>query len=130
MKTILNVLIIFGLIVIPEFGQAQLISVSGYVRNFISDNLIENATVYENESGIGTITNTEGYYKLLLKPGKLHLIISNHGFENYSTEFELRKDTVFTVSLKPENYKNPELADGIEIFADKKNFDVKSEPNK
>lgn len=130
MKTILNYLILLGIIIIPEYGQAQLLSVSGYVKNFVSDKVIESATVYEIDSGIGTITNNEGYYKLLLKPGKQHLTISYPGFGNYSQEFELRKDTIFTVSLKPENFKNQELADGNKILADQEKIEKKSEPKK
>lgn len=119
-----------GMIIIPEYGQAQLLSVSGYVKNIVSDKVIESATVYESDSGIGTITNNDGYYKLLLKPGKQHFTISNPGFGNYSKEFELRKDTVFTVSLEPENFKNQELADGNKILADQEKIEKKSEPNK
>ncbi|MFW5755263.1 MAG: carboxypeptidase-like regulatory domain-containing protein [Tangfeifania sp.] len=118
MKTILNFFILFTLFIVPQHGQAQLLSVSGYVKNFVSDKMLENVSVYENESGTGTISNTEGYYKLLLKPGTLNLKISSHGFEDYSTKFELKGDTTLTVRLKPDNYIQPELADG-NIISDK-----------
>lgn len=130
MKTILNFLILLGILVVPEYGQAQLLSVSGYVKNFVSEKVIENVSVYENESGIGTISNNEGYYKLLLKPGKQHLKISSHGFENFSTEFELKGDTIITVRLKPANYKQLELADGKMISENEEITQKKAGPNK
>lgn len=130
MKTILNYLLLFGIILIPEYGHAQLLSVSGYVKNFVSDNAIENATVYENELGIGTITNKEGYYKLLLKPGTQQLTISNPGFENFSKNFVLTNDTIISVAMKPANLKKLELADGNKMSAETKFPGKKSEPNR
>jgi hypothetical protein len=124
MKTILNFLILLAFAVVPEYGQAQLISVSGYVKNFVSEQVLENVSVYENESGIGTISNNEGYYKLLLKPGQQHLKISRHGYESYTSTFKLSNDTVLTVRLKPNNYKLPELADG-KILAGKEEVSKK-----
>lgn len=112
MKTILNFFLLLALFIVPEYGHAQLLSVSGYVKNFVSDKVLENVSVYENESGIGTISNNDGYYKLLLKPGTRNLKLSGHGFEGFSTKFELKGDTIITVRLKPDNYIQPELADG------------------
>ena len=130
MKTILNFLILFGILIVPEYGQAQLIAVSGYVKNFVSDKVLENVSVYENESGIGTISNNDGYYKLLLKPGKQYLKISSHDFEDFSAKFELKGDTVITVRLKPNNYKQLELADGKMIPGQKEILAKEADPNK
>ncbi len=130
MKTILNFLILLGILVVPEHGQAQLLSVSGYVKNFVSDQVLESVSVYENESGIGTISNNEGYYKLLLKPGKQHLKISSHGFEHFSTKFELKSDTIITVRLKPSSYKQPELADGKVLSGKEEILQENAGPNK
>ena len=130
MKTILNFLILFGILIVPEYGQAQLIAVSGYVKNFVSDKVLENVSVYENESGIGTISNNDGYYKLLLKPGKQYLKISSHDFEDFSAKFELKVDTIITVRLKPNNYKQLELADGKMIPGQKEILTKETDPNK
>ena len=130
MKIILNFLILFGILIVPEYGQAQLLAVSGYVKNFVSDKVLENVSVYENESGIGTISNNDGYYKLLLKPGKQYLKISSHGFEDFSAKFELKGDTIITVRLKPDNYKQLELADGKMIPGQKEILPNEAAPNK
>ncbi|HKL31490.1 MAG TPA: carboxypeptidase-like regulatory domain-containing protein [Tangfeifania sp.] len=130
MKTILNIFILFTVFIVPEYGQAQLLSVSGYVKNFVSDKVLENVSVYENESGIGTISNSDGYYKLLLKPGTRNLKLSSHGFEDFPMKFELKGDTIITVRLKPNNYKQPELADGKVISGKKEILQKKANPNK
>lgn len=104
MKTIINLLLFGVFAFVPYAGNAQLVAVSGYVKNYVSDRAVENATIYEAFSGIGTITNSDGYYRLLLKPGKQHLNITSSGFERYSEEFTLRNDTVISVQLIPENF--------------------------
>jgi len=130
MKTIFYYVILTGFLIIPDIGYAQLLSVSGYVRNIVADKVIENATIYENESGVGTITNNEGYYKLLLKPGKQHLTISNPGFEDFSRKFVLSSDTIITISMKSDNFKQLELAEGSKMTAEIKTFKKKSSPKK
>ena len=130
MKTVLNFVILLGIFIVPEYGQAQLLTVSGYVKNFVSDKVLENVSVYENESGIGTISNNEGYYKLLLKPGKQYLKISSHGFENFTAKFDLKGDTIITVRLKPDNYKQPELADGKMLLGKREILQENDNPNK
>jgi hypothetical protein len=84
---------------LPSQGQAQLISVSGFVKNQSTGKAKGNATVFESVSGIGTITNSEGYYRLLLNPGQQKLEISSAGFDKYSSTFKLVNDTIISVEL-------------------------------
>lgn len=109
MKTIINLLLFGVFILMPHAGNAQLVSVSGYVKNYVSEKAMENAAVYEAFSGIGTITNDSGYYRLLLKPGNQHLNFSSSGFEKYSREFNLAVDTIISVQLIPENFAGKEI---------------------
>lgn len=109
MKTIINILLFGVFIFMPHAINAQMISVSGYVKNYVSDKAIENATIYETFSGIGTISNSNGYYHLLLKPGNQHLDISISGFGKYSQEFHLAGDTIISVQLIPENFGGKEI---------------------
>lgn len=130
MKTVLNFILLVGILIIPGYGQAQLLSVSGHIKNFVTDNVLSNVSVYENESGIGTISNSEGYYKLLLKPGTRQLKITSHGFKDFSAEFDLKGDTILTVRLKPNDYKQPEFADGKVIAGKREILQEKVGPNK
>ncbi|SHF20904.1 CarboxypepD_reg-like domain-containing protein [Mariniphaga anaerophila] len=92
------------LFVFPRAIKAQLVSVSGYVKNYITDKPVENAAVYEAHSGIGTITNSDGYYRLWLKKGEQELKISNAGFEDSAPTFLTASDTIVSVNLKPRSF--------------------------
>lgn len=87
--------------IFPNAAQAQLLSLSGYVKNFITGEPIENAAIYEASSGIGTITNSDGYYKLLLQKGEQNLKITSAGNESFKTSFTMLADTIVSVELKP-----------------------------
>lgn len=93
-------LIIFCLLLTFN-GKAQLISISGFVKNASTGELKRNATVFESGSGIGTITSNKGYYRLLLSPGQQKLEVSIAGFHKYTNSFELLADTIISVELLP-----------------------------
>ena len=86
----------------PVFGNAQLVLVTGRVINDKTGNVIENAGILESNSGIGTITNLNGYFSLMLNKGNAEIIVSYDGFKNYSGKIILKNDTTFNVSLIPE----------------------------
>ena len=104
MKTILTLpfLILLGLF--PVNGKAQYITISGYVTNFLTGGGLENVTVFEKSTGIGTISNQNGFYKLTLKPGLMNLTFSENGFESYSQKFNVTADTLLMIQLKPEKW--------------------------
>uniref|UniRef100_UPI003217C2D5 carboxypeptidase-like regulatory domain-containing protein n=1 Tax=uncultured Draconibacterium sp. TaxID=1573823 RepID=UPI003217C2D5 len=107
MKTILFTQITLLLLVIPNFSWAQVITVSGYVSNRLNGNVLENVNIFDASSGIGTITNQNGFYRLVLEKGTLKLNITEDGFKSYSQTFELKSDTTLTVMLQPKlNAKN------------------------
>jgi hypothetical protein len=85
----------------PLTGQTQLLSVSGYIKNQVTGDFKKNIIVFETVSGVGTITNTEGYFKLSLNPGKQNLEVSGSGFNAYSCSFDLKADTVLSIQLLP-----------------------------
>jgi hypothetical protein len=106
MKTNL-VFIISGLFIILSFNiRAQLPSVSGYVKNGLTGEVIKDATVFESISGVGTISNRDGFYRLLLIPAKQELEISSPAYNPYKTSFKLIADTVIIVELIPLHLPN------------------------
>jgi hypothetical protein len=104
MKTILTLPFVILLGFFPVITKAQYITISGYVTNFLTGGTVENVTVFEKSSGIGTISNQDGFYKLFLKPGKMDITFSENGFEPYSREFTVSADTAIMVQLKPEKW--------------------------
>lgn len=130
MKTVLNFLFFWVVLFLPQLGQAQLLSVSGYVKDFISGAAIENATVYETVSGIGTISNKDGFYRLLLKKGEQNLKISRTGFEPRTASFNLVSDTIVSVNLLPQNMINPKVFAGNKLQNDSGTPEFKPEQEK
>lgn len=112
MRTIAGLFILSGLILFPRFAQAQLLSLSGYVKNFITGKPVENATIYEANTGIGTISNADGYYKLLLQKGKQELKVTSPGCQTYNYSFIMASDTIISVDLKSSNLSEKTVAKG------------------
>jgi len=79
-------------------GMAQLVNVVGKVTNQEGQK-INNVSILEKVSGIGTISSEDGLFSLLLKPGEVLLNFSLPGYQSCTTEFILKKDTVLNISL-------------------------------
>jgi hypothetical protein len=112
MKIFISFILFFTAFILPQHIQGQLVSVSGYVKNHLSGQAIENATIYESISGIGTISNKDGYYKLLLIRGKQNLKISGLGYESFSSAFTMTSDTIISIELKPMNMPSGKIVAG------------------
>ena len=103
MKTCLLFFLFCLFILLPVRGGAQYVSVSGVVRNQTTGETKSNVNVYEAQSGIGTITNRDGHYRLVLSSGKRQIEISSPGYNTFSSTFNLLSDTIISVSLTPLN---------------------------
>jgi hypothetical protein len=112
MKTMFRLFFLGVVVIFPFAAEAQLLSVSGYVKNYISGQPIENVTIYETNSGIGTITNSDGFYRLLLQSGEQQLKISSAGFEDFKTTFKVVADTVVSVNVVPQNFTEKNFVAG------------------
>jgi hypothetical protein len=117
MKTLLSTHLVLLLFIIPNFGWAQFVTVSGYVKSNIDGKALGNASVFESNSGIGTITGENGYYKLVLEKGMYKLNFTDLGFEKFTQELKLSSDTTLMVTLVPDvdvkhrQKKNDQLGD-------------------
>lgn len=112
METTFRLFFLAVVLIFPYSAEAQLLSVSGYVKHYISGQPIENATIYETNSGIGTITNSDGFYRLLLQSGEQKLKISSAGFEDFVTTFRVVADTVVSVKVVPQNFPEKNFVAG------------------
>lgn len=101
MKTIVSYHLFLLCMLLPMLGNAQLILVTGSIINEKTGNALENVSILESFSGIGTITNLSGFFSLMLKPGNAEIVISREGFNDFSQKMILSGDTALTVSLVP-----------------------------
>lgn len=109
MKTILLNQFVVLFVLFPIYGKSQYVTVSGYVTHFLTGKAIENASVFEKSTGIGTISDGKGYFQLVLAPGNVNIIFDEEGFRPFNKQFTVKSDTTLFVQLKPEKWlKNQE----------------------
>jgi len=98
MKTI-YILIFF--VSISAIINAQQINITGFITDSKSGEAINNVTVFEINSQIGTITNEMGYYKLSLEKGLQEIHFTEPDFESYTLNCKMNSDTTLNIPLKP-----------------------------
>lgn len=76
-------------------------SISGYVRDSNTGELLIGANVYSLRVAKGTTTNSYGYFSLTLSEGPVELSFSYLGYKTRSLPLDLRSNQVFNVSLHP-----------------------------
>jgi hypothetical protein len=85
----------------PLTAQVKKYTVSGYVREAVSGELLTGVTVYLPESKTGTVTNTYGFYSITLPAsGSIELIFSYVGYNSVSKVFNLEKDIEMNIDLE------------------------------
>lgn len=123
MKSFLYLLLF--LISIPFISQAQ-ITISGKVIDSASREPLQGASVFAQNTTLGTVTNKDGEFSLQLKSGGYELIFSFTGYQNkeiritdnksQQLELEMIKEdkTLGEVVIQSSN----EVADGWEKYGD------------
>ena len=106
---------------LPILGEAQLVTISGKVTNSKSGEVLKNVTVFESSSNIGTITNENGFFKLVLTKGERKIKITDDGFNDFYQQIILKNDTTFTVNLVPETQQKNRHKKHADVHAVAKN---------
>ncbi len=78
-------------------------TISGYITDKTSGERLLGATVFDSESGKGTVSNTFGFYSLTVAEKNVVLSASYVGYKNEILKFSLQKDTVINFNLVPDN---------------------------
>lgn len=98
--------------------KSQSVSISGYIKNSENENALENVSIFENITGIGTITDKNGFFKLFLNTGSIDISASIENFKTISKKIELSGDTIISVKLLPEFTNNGKQEEHSTIHAD------------
>ncbi|MDW3648661.1 MAG: TonB-dependent receptor plug domain-containing protein [Bacteroidia bacterium] len=80
-------------------GQAQSYTINGYVKDLSNGESLINATILDEASGKGAITNNFGFFSLKLPQDSVKLKLSYAGFSPKRISFFLKQDTTLNVSL-------------------------------
>lgn len=101
MKTMVSYHLFLLCMLLPVFGNDQLVLVTGNIIDEKTQNALQNVSILESNSGIGTITNINGFFSLMLNKGNAEIVVSHDGFKDFSKKLVLKADTALTVSLVP-----------------------------
>ncbi len=80
---------------------AQFITISGYITEKGSGESMISASVFEQNSRKGTVSNSFGFYSLTLPAGNFDLQFSYVGYSPEFVNLKLNKDTIINVQLDP-----------------------------
>ena len=98
--------IVFSLLFISTIIQVSAqksITISGFIRDAVSEENLYHATVYEQSNKHGTISNAYGFYSLTLPKGEVKLNVSFVGYEPQTRIYKARTDTTINFKLVAKN---------------------------
>jgi len=92
---------LFLILLFPSLLYSQIYSIKGYVKNS-SNEFLSGVNIVNFNNNDGVSTDKNGYYSLIVNPGKLNLSISYIGFQTLNVTFFIQNDTSlnFTLSKK------------------------------
>ncbi len=95
-----KVLLFLGML-LPAFlvVKAQNHTVSGYISDHSTKEILIGATVIDGISGKGASTNSYGFYSLTLPAGNVKVRSQSVGYSAHDQTFRLTKDTVVNILL-------------------------------
>ena len=96
-----NIFLLFGCIIFLTGVNAQDFTISGYIKNSETGKALENVSVFESHSQIGTISNKLGYFKLTLKNKNLSIQFTETAFRANHVNFTINGDTTMFIRLIP-----------------------------
>ncbi len=109
MKNYRFIFTIFCLLPIA-FGSFAQFSISGKITDAESGKILSGTTVTLENSNRGTITNSQGFYRLMnLKKDTYVLKISYLGFTKVTKTIDLQKDETFDFSLQKSTFEADEV---------------------
>ena len=82
---------------------AQDSQISGTIEDSETGETLLGATIYSKESEKGTVTNEYGFFSLTLPKGKLTLIVSYLGYQDFIQEINLSSPQKLKIQLKVDN---------------------------
>ena len=88
--------------ILPFTTNGQFAVIKGTITNEKSGNTLENVNLLETLSGIGTISNSTGEFRLMLNPGDAELLITLDGYKNVTKQIKLVNDTTINIQLEPQ----------------------------
>tara|TARA_Y100001954_G_scaffold55795_2_gene60012 strand:- start:1846 stop:4209 length:2364 start_codon:yes stop_codon:yes gene_type:complete len=91
--------------------NAQQFTISGYLSSKESGEKLIGASVFDEQSKLGTVSNTYGFFSLTIPKGRVNLRFSYVGYESKLFVFENAKDTAINIEMEEAlNLKEVEIS--------------------
>ncbi len=104
MKNLILIGFLVSNLILSTYGQSDTkATISGFLRDAQSGEVIIGAIVFDTLSNYGTVTNNFGFYSLTLPKNQVSLRFSYVGYQPIVSNFTLKRDSTLTKGLKP-NY--------------------------
>lgn len=94
-----NVLLLFSLLTLSGFSQQTRYTLSGYVSEAGSGELLIGVNIYVPVLKSGTVSNAYGFYSITLPEGKYRIVYSYVGFKADTFDLNLNKSVERNVKL-------------------------------
>lgn len=104
--------------VIVAPARIRLFTLSGYVKDALTNEALIGANVYDTLLYIGQATNGYGFYSFTLPEGKAAVRASFVGYNTFCRTVALHSDTIINISLAPSI-----IMKDIEVVADERGID-------
>ena len=101
-KTVCMLFFVTGMFFInqsPTLAQSKRYTISGYVREKGSSELLMGVTAYLPKLKAGAITNTYGFYSISVPEDTLEIVFSYVGFKPQTHRLYLNKDIELNIDL-------------------------------
>lgn len=105
--------VIFIGLACPSFAQE--FTISGYIKNGTTGEVLIGANIYNFNQGNGTSTNTYGFFSYTTSRDSVDLLISYVGYQSKHIRFYLKEDTTLNIGLS-----QGEELDEIVVTADRR----------
>jgi hypothetical protein len=84
----------------PNQDEKKNYTISGYLRDKKTGEVMIGASIFAKGASIGAITNAYGFYSLTLPKGNYEIIFSFLGYQNISRSIELNEDKIISTELE------------------------------
>ena len=102
-------------IIKPTTSKSKKFTISGYVKDVGSKEILIGANVYDKKTFHGTTSNNFGFYSLTLSAGDVSLRGSYIGYQKFNLDFSLIRDTFIIINLNPRVELNEVSVMGVRI---------------
>ncbi|MCC5916204.1 MAG: TonB-dependent receptor [Cryomorphaceae bacterium] len=115
-------LLLIGVLLFSSQLYAQKFTISGNIEDYDNGESLIGVSIFAEGTGMGTTSNTYGFYSFSLSPGKYTIVFQYIGYQTIRKEIDLKKDIDLDIKMKEEG----KSLDAVEVTTRGADANVKS----